>query len=189
MKQKNWLFKAFVAWLPLAVVITGICGLIYIVEQQHCRMAANSPQIGLAQQVAAAREQGQLITSFIDIPFDIAGVQAPWIIVYDNNQLPVAASGLLNGKIPLIPQGVLDNSRDLDLNKVTWQPEPGVRQAIVVKYFTDNNGVPGYVVAGRSLTETEIQIEKLGLMVGLAYLALLVTTFVVVAGSSKFNPA
>jgi hypothetical protein len=58
---------------------------------------------------------------------------------------------------------------------VTWQPEPGVREATVAVGWRR-----GFVVAGRSLQLTEQHIDQVGLIVGMGWLA----TLVLVAGAA-----
>ncbi len=44
-------------------------------------------------------------------------------------------------------------------DRITWQPEPGIRSAVVVVHYT--GATPGYVMAGRSLREVEWRIDRL----------------------------
>ncbi len=43
------------AWLPIAVVTIGLCGLAYLTVQQSLRQGANDPQIQMADDTAAGR--------------------------------------------------------------------------------------------------------------------------------------
>src|SRR6185436_9409124 len=44
--------NAFIAWLPLAVAITGVCGLVYATVHQNYRQSLNDPQIEIAEYLA-----------------------------------------------------------------------------------------------------------------------------------------
>jgi len=46
--------KVLKQWLPLAIVIKLLCGLVYVAVQQEVRLSANDPQIGMAEDLAAA---------------------------------------------------------------------------------------------------------------------------------------
>ena len=46
--------EALFSWLPLAVAIIIMSGLVYVVAQQNYRLTANDPQIQIAQDIAAA---------------------------------------------------------------------------------------------------------------------------------------
>ncbi|MDB5133834.1 MAG: hypothetical protein JWP37_437, partial [Mucilaginibacter sp.] len=50
--------RRLVHWFGYAVVITLLCGIIYIVAQQNFRQAANDPQVQLAQEAANAINNG-----------------------------------------------------------------------------------------------------------------------------------
>lgn len=71
---------------------------------------------------------------------------------------PIAGSGTLDGKLPTLPPGVFDFTRQNGQDGITWQPQPDVRSAIVVVHY---NGLQsGFVLAGRSLREVEIREDK-----------------------------
>jgi hypothetical protein len=139
-------------------------------------------------------------------PIDFGTSLAPWIAILDPNgtvrQVTTTAgvesetSGVLEypfaptGPVyqnPSIPIGVLqaaanNTGKDSDLpfeNSVTWQPEAGVRQAIVVVAIPEGMGpyAGDFVVAGRNMGEVEDRETRLEDMVGLAWIATIATTF------------
>lgn len=67
---------------------------------------------------------------------------------------------MLDGKIPVLPAGVLDYTRAQGSNIVTWQPRREVRSAIVILPF--HSSISGFVVAGRSLRLVE---EREGILI------------------------
>lgn len=166
-------------WLPLAAVTTLLCGLVYGVAQQGWRQSANEPQAGLALDAADRLGQGDPIEAVLPAPpIDVGRSLSPFLIVYGEDQRPIASSGLLHGATPTLPDGVLDNARARGENRLTWQPEPGVRLAAVVAPVQGEQA--GYVLAARSLRDAEQHIQEMGLMTGLAWLAALGVSLVLI---------
>jgi hypothetical protein len=167
-------------FFPLAVVVTLIYGAVYIMLQQNYRISANDPQIQLAEDAAVALERGQSVQSVVpSTQVDIASSLAPYLVVFDDTGKALAASGLLYDRLPSLPAGVFDATRRTGEDRLTWQPEPGVRGATVVVHYQGAH--PGFVMAGRSLREVESRIDMLGLMTGAAWAGTLFITFIVVA--------
>lgn len=159
----------------MAVVITGLSGLIYAVVQQDIRQSANDPQIQMAEDTAAQLANGQQPQNVVPSEkVDIANSLAPYIIVFDAGGKPIASSALLNGQTPTISSGVFDYVKQHGEDRITWQPQPGVRSAIVVTQFKGPN--PGFVLAGRSLREVEIREDNILNLVLLGWIAILVIT-------------
>ena len=132
----------------MAVIITGCSGLIYAVGQQDLRQSADDPQIQMAEDAAAKLAGGQQVQSIVPTEkVDIAKSLAPYIIVFDATGKPIASSAQLDGQTPTIPPGVFDYVRQHGEDRITWQPQPGVRSAVVVTQFQGPNS--GFVVAGR----------------------------------------
>jgi hypothetical protein len=170
------------AWLPLAVAVTGVFGLVYVTSQQMLRMGANEPQARIAQDWAAALAQGAAPDSIgSGGKVDIAASLSTFVAVYDDAGKTVATSGLLHGADPILPAGVFDYTRRNGEDRVTWQPEPGVRIAAVVERY--GGARPGFVVAGRSLRESERRDGLMMLISVVAWLATLAATFVTVAAA------
>jgi hypothetical protein len=150
-------------WLPMAVVATAICGFVYIAVQQTLRETANDPQIQMAQDAArsfASNPATETPQSQPPVaPVDIARSLAPFLIFYDDSGKPLTSTGSLHGQIPSPPPGVFDHVRQNGEERVTWQPEPGVRIASVIVRASG----PQYefVLAGRSLREVEKREARL----------------------------
>lgn len=162
-------------WLPIAILATGLAWLPYVVGQQVLRQSANDPQIQMAQDIAAKLENGQQIQQVMPSEkVDIAKSLAPYIIIFDTNGKPVASSALLNGQTPTIPAGVFADVRQTGEDRITWQPQPDVRSAIVVTQF--RGPTPGFVLVGRSLREVEQRESGIMLLFLLAWATLLLTT-------------
>ncbi len=146
-------------WLPLAVVVTAVCGLVYLAVQQELRQTANDPQIQIAEDAAAALENGAAVESVVTSEKTaIERSLAPFVIVYDDSGGVIGSSALLHGRIPKLPDGVLDYVRSNGQDRVTWQPEPGVRIAAVI--VRSQGAQPGFVLVGRSLREVEVREDN-----------------------------
>jgi hypothetical protein len=77
-------------WLPMAFVITALCGLAYLVAQQVLRQDANDPQIQMAEDAAAALAHGGAVESVLPAAqVDLAQSLAPFVIVFDDTGTPL----------------------------------------------------------------------------------------------------
>jgi hypothetical protein len=162
-------------WIPLAIVTTGLSGLIFLTAQQDLRIGGNDPQIQIAQDVTHQIETGQNPLDFIPpIKVEVSQSLANYIIIFDDKGKLIGSSAVLNGKDPIIPQGVFANTKKLGETRFTWQPEVGVRSAVVIDYIKGSTN--GYVMVGRSLREIEKRIDNIELIVFLVWIATLGTS-------------
>lgn len=168
----------FNAWFGYAAIITLACGIIYVTVQQDFRLSANDPQIQMAQDAAIAIDKGA-------DPKNLAGTNAatelsqnlsPFLVIYDPSGNIIAGTATLNGKPLKIPQGVIDYIRKNGRDAASWQPEPGVRQAMVGVSTAKKDYI---VVAGRSLAPTEERIDRLGEQVAFGWVMSLIGMLVV----------
>ncbi len=164
----------FGRWIILAAAVICLSFVIYGVGQQILRQGANSPQIAMAEDAAAALASGQPYEAVLPaqrVAFDSS--LTPFLIVFNADGTPVATSAYLAGGVPTLPDGVFEFTRTHGQDRITWEPLPGVRIAAVVQAYAGQR--PGFVLAGRSLREVE-RSESQGL--GLAALGGLVTLIV-----------
>ncbi|MBA3789318.1 hypothetical protein H0X32_02905 [Patescibacteria group bacterium] len=177
-----WLTIAI--FVPIAVGLSLLSGVSYINEQQILRLGANEPQEWLAQDVVARIQAGGVIVKIATgTPIAIETDPAPFLLVTDGQGKPVAGTGYLHGNLATIPSGVFDASRTDGKNFVTWQPEVGVREAIVVISVTSpaqtgQTAVNNFVVSGRSLAYVEWEEQQLMQRVFLGWLATMVGTLI-----------
>jgi hypothetical protein len=151
------IYKIFKTWILLAFVTTALCGLVYLAVQQSLRMGANDPQIQMAEDAATQFQTGPSPqTAIASGTVNINESLSPYLIFYDPSGNPIAGTGILDGVLPNLPTGIFDYALKHGEDRLTWQPEPGVRQAIVVVPII-NSTHPGFVMAGRSLREVEIR--------------------------------
>jgi len=173
----NLLPRTFLYWLSLAFCLTVLAGLVYVTVQQNFRQGANDPQIQMAEDAAIQLQDGaQAQTVVGGGKVDMSRSLAPFLIVYDATGHVLASSAQLNGAVPDMPPGVFDSVRASGEDRLTWQPQEGVREAAIVTQFGGNH--PGFVLAGRSLREVEDRESQLTQLVGLALIVGIVGSFV-----------
>ena len=180
------MIRIFLKWLPFAAVTTCMCLLVYGAVQQNFRQSLNDPQIQMAEDIAVPWDAGSVDPTSL-LPkehIDIANSLAAWVVLYSdfNNQLkPQAGSGFLHDKLPNIPLGVFEYARNQSnlQHRVTWQPEPDIRQALVI-IAIPRFDYTQYVVAGRNMREVELREENLGHQVFIAWIVTLLASLVAV---------
>ena len=165
-------------WLPLAAVSTALCLLVYLAVQQSQRSALNDPQVQMAEDAVRALERGDALEMVIpSAKVEIEHSLAPFILVYDAQGRPIGGSGLLRGQLPSPPSGVFEFVRANGEERVSWQPERGVRIASVVRRSSAK--AAGFVLAGRLMREVEkrehyTEVVCIGAIVALAVGSLIV---------------
>jgi hypothetical protein len=178
-RSKMKLSRVFVSWVPLAVVFTLALGITYVAVQQSYRSAADDPQIQMAEDAARMLDAGADPAAVLPASqVELADSLAPFVILFDADGAPLMSNATLHGNLPEVPLGALEAARDQGENRVTWQPEDGVRIASVIRPTHDGS----YVLAGRSLREPEERVAALGQLLSLGWLAGIGALFVVCAG-------
>ena len=178
--MNTWFIKTVKRWLPWVFLSTCICGLVYAAVQQSYRQSANDPQIEMAEDAATAIETAMATPALVPSgTVDIGTSLAPYIVFYDSDGNPTGGNGQLNGQLPTLPAGVFASASTTGEERVTWQPEPGVRSAIVVVAIRGPE--PGFVMAGRSLREVEARENSLELMTDAIWIFTLIGTFIAVS--------
>jgi hypothetical protein len=180
--------RIFARWVQLSALATAMSLMVYFAAQQVGRQLANDPQIQLAREardVIAAGAPSESVVPRDQI--DIAKSSSPWVQVINDSGRVIASSMRLHGELRTLPRAVFDNVRTYGEERVTWQPESGVRMATVTVLTP---GSPGhFVTAGRSLAETEERINKLGKALLIGWLTTIIVLFIVVAASEALLPA
>ena len=144
----------FKYWVGTAIIITALVFFVSVALQQVIRQSANDPQVQMAEDTATKLARGQSAQDVVPKEsVDIASSLATYMIIFDANGQPIASSAKLNGRTPTIPSGVFNSVRTNGEDRITWQPQDGVRSAVVITQFKGSNS--GFVLAGRSLRETE----------------------------------
>lgn len=167
------LWRAAALWLPTAVAVTGVAALAYGAVQQDLRQSANDPQVQMAEDVAAELDAGASPTALLSsTPVNLARSLAPYVMVFDATGNLMASSVQLHGAQPPFPTSVFNDARN-GRDSITWQPESGVRSAVVVEPWRG-----GFVVAGRSLRLVEEREERVMLLSAFMWLMTLGATAV-----------
>lgn len=163
--------RAVAIFLPLAVLATLSCGLVYAEVQQALRSGANDPQYQMAEDAASRLDAGARAADLVDTSatVDAATSLAPFTIIFDSAGRVLASDVRLDGGQPVPPGGVLSAATPGSPNAVTWQPRAGVRIASVTVAWSG-----GTVLVGRSLRRVEDQEWNSELIAGAAWLVALV---------------
>ena len=185
--MRDFVFKAPIAFhtVALAVALTLLGGAAAITMQQMLRRGANQPQIDMAQwyagEIGAGEAPGNVIPpGYVDLERSLQ----PFVIFYDEQGNPGPGTGYLEQRIPTPPPGIFEFVRIHGSENVTWQPQPGVRIASVVRRISSKT--PGFILAGRSLRLVEEQESLLRRMVLGAWVAVMAMLF---AGACLLNRA
>lgn len=176
-------FPALRLWFCFVTVISLFCGIVYVTGQQILRIGANDPQIQLAEDNANDLSNNQP-AMIMGQTIDMAKSLASFVIIYDQNGNPQNSSAQLNGSTPTVPAGVFNSVRDNGEDRITWQPESGVRIAAVITSYQNSSG-SGFVLAGRSLREVEAREDLLLMQVVAAWIVSLATMSVVLFLAKK----
>ena len=170
---------ALLLWLPAAVAVTVGVGAAYAIGQQVLRSGANDPQTQIAEDTATRLRHGDRPRAVVSGPIvDLASSLATSVTLLDSTGHVVASTAMLNGHVPLPPNGALRVAASGVTNTVTWQPQPGVRQAAVIVSYHGPAGA-GTVLVSRSLRLVEEREDALLRLSALGWLASLLAAAVV----------
>jgi hypothetical protein len=137
----------------------------------------NDPQIQMAWDAAYALDHGKTIEEVVPAEgIDMDRSLAPFYIIYNSAEQPVAGSGSLNDSLQTVPNGVLDFAKENRENRLTWQPQPGTRIAAVIVPYKD-----GFVLAGRNMREVEAREAQVSQFAGITWVLAMTATLVVIA--------
>ena len=179
---KSVLVQVVKRFAPYVIVVTILCGLIYVASQQNLRQGANDPQIQMAEDIAQKMEAGIAISD-LALPenIDVSKSLAPFLIVFSESGNPIASSAELQGKTPIPPNGVFAFTKEYGEDRITWQPAPDTRIAAVIIYYAGKNS--GFVLAGRNLREIERREDRLTLYASLSWITILCALLITITGT------
>ncbi len=164
MKQTN-----IYTHLAAAIITTILVAFIYGAVQQVHRSTANDPQLQVSRDMSDRINHGDSISKwFTTDTVDISQSLCVFKTLYNYNAEPVMSTGLLNGKKPSLPSGVFELARTRGENRFTWQPEGGVRVAMVLKSV--RSPAYSFLAVGRSLLEVEKRERSLLTMAVVSWL-------------------
>lgn len=162
----------------MVAIATVIFGTIYVVGQQILRQSANDPQIQMAEDGADKLLNGAVPADLMPADrsqIDMAKSLAPFVMIFDDKNVLLESSANLHGQSVSLPIGVFEYAKTNGDDRFTWQPEPGVRNAVVLEYHAGAH--PGFVLVGRSLREIEIRSDNLLLLAGFGWIVSVVIIF------------
>ncbi len=183
-RRRTLALIALLLWLPAAVAVTVGVGAAYAIGQHVLRSDANDPQTQIAEDTAVRLAQGASPRAVVGgSRVDLARSLATSVTVFDPSGHVAASSAVLNGHVPVPPNGALRVADDVT-NTITWQPQPGVRQAAVIVGYHGDTGA-GTVLVSRSLRLVEEREDALLRLSALGWLASLLAAAVlaVLAGA------
>ncbi|MDR3687282.1 MAG: hypothetical protein P4L93_10035 [Coriobacteriia bacterium] len=164
-------FRIIRIWLPIAVAVTAVSGLTYLAVQQSYRNGLDDPQQQLATDGAALLDAGATPESVATSPtIDAAMSLAPFVVVVGPQDNVLASGATIGSSVAEPPAGVLAAARAQGTDRVTWQPQTGVRIASVSAAAKDGR----VVIAGRNMRAVEARIDDLGRITALAWGAALI---------------
>jgi hypothetical protein len=159
----------FVSHFAAVMIVTILCGLIYASVQQSHRSGANDPQLQIAWDLKNAIENDHSWAKWMtDDSIEISRSRSIFKTLYNKNGEPVQSTGFLDGQWPRMPRGVFEFTNKNQEDILTWQPQRGVRMAMVVEAV--RSPVIRFVAVGRSLMGVEKRESNLVMMVLVAWL-------------------
>ena len=175
----------------LSGIATGLGLALYAIPQHVLRSGLNDPQIQMAGDLAIILDrygvndglrQGALLASGLGTNIDMERSLSPFLMVFNDAGQLLGTNARLDGQAPIPPKGVFDYVRRHGEERVTWQPQRGVRIAAVVVRVKGPQ--PGFVLAGRNMREVEARISDVRMMAGLTWLGMLA---LIVIGTVAFG--
>jgi len=156
-----------VSHIAALMIVTVLCGLVYASVQQSHRSAANDPQLQIAGDLKNAIEDNQPVIKWMADSIELSRSLSVFKVLYNRDGQPLQSTGFLNGHMPSLPPGVLDFANTHGEDVVTWQPQSGVRMAMVVEVVKSPQ--ISFIAVGRSLKEVENRESNLTTMVTIAW--------------------
>lgn len=180
-------------WLPFAFVTTAICGIIYLAVQQNYRQSAYDPQISIAEDMKLSFDSATPTKILDTFPqnVNISTSLSPFVILYSGKGIAVHA---LSGTVAFqakaneteydLPNGVFDWVGNHGEDRITWQPQNGVRIAAVIVPLKNGD----FILVGRNMREIEKRIEILTLQVSAGWMTTMVVSLILIGVLEFVSP-
>lgn len=123
--------------------------MVWLGEGLSLRSVGDREPVRLAANTARALTSGSRAGSVVPPLINLATSPAPFVIAYDATYHVLASSGRLHGGVPTIPAGALAWVATHGQDRITWQPEPGLREAAVIDRY--RGAASGFVLAAQPL--------------------------------------
>ncbi len=168
--------KTFLRFLPFAIVITALSGLIFVAAQQDLRLSANEPQAGLAEDGIVHIERADPLITVVPSGYvDPERSTSPFVIVYD--QTGAVLDSNLYTPLPTPPTGMFAYAQVHGEDRVTWQPSGDLRIAAVLEYDPTSGD---FVLGGRSVREVEVRESGMLSLVFCGWFATMLATLLAI---------
>ncbi|WP_426625733.1 hypothetical protein ACPPVW_06685 [Leifsonia sp. McL0607] len=167
-----WLRRIIVAVAAYALFAGGLATLYVVVQQDGRHAVEDAPRalLSAGATTSPAQQPDRL---------DLEHYLGTFWVRYDAAGRPTAGNGYLSGSLAQVPRGVLETARATGEDAVSWEPEPGLRFAIVAQPLDE-----GVIVAGQSLQRTEQRTDRTMLFIAGALVAGLFVVGAAVAGDA-----
>jgi len=168
--------KKITDFIPLLVVISLLSLIVFASGQQILRQSANDPQIAMSEELARALSEGRAVSMMI--PSGVINLEnsvSPFVEIFDATGKPISSTARIGEEVPQLPAGMFTYTLTHTEDRMSWQPENGVRIAAVLNYFSGKQ--EGFVLVGRSLRDTEIRESNLFNQVFLGWLGTVIIAF------------
>jgi hypothetical protein len=164
-------------WAAGAALITIAAFLAWLSYGLSLRNGGDRQPLRLAAEAAGQLTSGSPPARVLPPAVDMASSPAPFVIVYDAQHHILASSGHLGSRTPRLPAGVLTWVAAHGQDRITWQPEPGLREAAVIKPYRGPH--PGFVLAAQSLQRISAQQRTLTWSIAVIWLAAVAISFLI----------
>jgi hypothetical protein len=162
-------------WIAGVLAITLAAGAVWLTYGLSLRNGGDRQPLQLAAHAAGQLTTGSPPDSVLPPVINMASNPASFIIVYDPHHHVLASSGRLNGRTPGLPPGVLAWAASHGQDRITWQPQPGLREAAIIEPYRGPH--PGFVLAAQSLQTISAQQRSLTWSIACIWLAALTLSF------------
>jgi hypothetical protein len=174
--------KRVVVHLVFGAFVTVISLFVYLGIFQVYRNNANDPQLEIS--LDASKEIPKLIAQGVSVEsiiqgrtLEISESVSMFFVVFDKEGKTLASSGKLKGNLPVARKSILEASKKTGQNILTWEPQKDLRFAAVIRPFENDSG---YILVARSLKNIENSIKDLMKISFVAWLVLLILSYVLV---------
>ncbi|HEY6278001.1 MAG TPA: hypothetical protein VIX86_16905 [Streptosporangiaceae bacterium] len=136
-------------WTAVVLLLTLAAGVAWLGTGLSLRAGADRQPLRLAALAARQLATGSPPGSVLPPSIGLAASPGPFLMVFDRRYHLLASSGRLGSRAPVLPSGVFAWAAQHGQDRVTWEPQPGLREATVVEPYGGPH--PGFVVAAQSL--------------------------------------
>jgi hypothetical protein len=165
-------------WAAGAILAALAAGVVWFGAGLALRSGGNRQPLRLAAAAASRLASGSRPAAVLPPMIDMASSPAPFVIVFDAQHHILASSGRLNGQLPVLPASVLAWVDRHGQDRITWQPQPGLREAAVIEPYRGTR--QGIVLAAQSLRDISSRQLILAWSIACTWLAALAVAIVAV---------